>query len=629
MAHESFEDQGVADMLNEHYISVKVDREERPDVDQIYMSVCQALTGQGGWPLSVFLTPGKKPFFAGTYFPKTTRGGMPGFLDLLEKITTLWREDREKLMTAGEDITAHVQKAYATDPSDRIPDEKALEECYNRLAAAFDAERGGFGTAPKFPTPHQLTFLLRRHKRTGEAPALEMVEKTLRAMRHGGIYDQIGFGFHRYSVDKEWLVPHFEKMLYDQALLAIAYIEAYQVTHKREYEKTAREVFTYVLRDMTDPAGGFYSAEDADSEGKEGVFYVWTPEEIISALGKEEGQLFCEFYGIQPEGNFEEGKSIAHIPVDLGAFAAKRGMDAAEVEGRLEQAREVLFPIRTERIPPLKDDKILTAWNGLMIAALSKGYQVFGEDSYRDAARNAAEFIFNNLRSGGRLIRRYRDGHVAHRACLDDYAYLIWGLIELYGAAFDVRYLEEAVVLTEEMIARFWDERAGGFFFTGKEGGDLIIRSKEGQDGANPSGNSVAAMNLLRLARLTGRTDFETAAEHVFLAFAKEATTYPTGYTHMMSAIDFMVGPSQELVVVGDAEWETTDRMLGVIWHRYLPNLVTLLRPPNGDGKRVVQLCPFTEHMTAAENAATAYLCRQHACQSPVTDPDALAASLG
>ncbi len=628
MAHESFEDEGVARMLNEHYISVKVDREERPDVDQVYMSVCQALTGQGGWPLSVFLTPEKKPFFAGTYFPKTSRMGMPGFLDLIEKITTLWREDRGKLLSAGEDVTAHVQKAYATEPSDRIPGEEALQACYTQLAANFDSGRGGFGSAPKFPTPHHLTFLLRWYKRSGETRALDMVEKTLRAMRAGGIYDQIGYGFHRYSVDKEWLVPHFEKMLYDQALLAIAYTEAYQVTHERVYEKTAREVFTYVLRDMMGSEGGFYSAQDADSEGEEGLYYVWTPEEIMGVLGKEQGQLFCEFYGIRPEGNFEGGKSIAHIPVDAETFAAKRDMDVAQLKESLGQAREALFPVREERIPPLKDDKILTAWNGLMIAALAKGYQVFGEDIYLDAARGATTFIFDHLKEDDWLIRRYRDGHTAHRACLDDYAYLIWGLIELYEAAFDVHYLEEALALTEAMLERFWDEATGGFFFTGIEGEQLILRSKEVQDGAIPSANSVAALNLLRLGRLTGKMNLENAAERVFRAFAKTAIAYPTAHSHLMAGVDFMLGPGQELVIVGNAHWESTYRMLDSVWSRFLPHLVTLLRPVDSEGDRVVRLCPFTRSMEAIDGRATAYLCRRHTCQSPTTDPETLSGHL-
>jgi uncharacterized protein YyaL (SSP411 family) len=628
MAHESFEDESVAEVLNEHFVSVKVDREERPDVDQVYMSVCQALTGQGGWPLSVFMTPEKKPFFAGTYFPKTGRMGMPGFLDLLEKITELWQGDRAKLMNAGDDITEHVRKAYAREPSERIPDMKTLEAGYRQLAGSFDAERGGFGSAPKFPTPHHLTFLLRWHRRAGDGRSLEMAVKTLKAMRAGGIYDQIGYGFHRYSVDQDWLVPHFEKMLYDQALLAIAYLETFLVTHERIFERTAREVFHYVLRDMTDPDGGFYSAEDADSEGVEGLFYVWTPDEIVNALGEKTGALFCDFYDVRRGGNFEEEKSILHTPTAIEMFAQKQGMDLAKLEAILANGRKTLFDVREKRIHPLKDDKILTAWNGLMIAAFAKGYQAFGEKAYLDAARRAADFVLKYLRKPEGLFRRYRQGQAAHRGCLDDYVYLTWGLIELYAASFDIRYLEEASGLTEEAMKGFWDADAGGFFFTGTDGEALIVRSKEVQDGAVPSANSVAALNLLRLGRLTGRTEWEESAGRLLQAFADDVITHPAAHTHLMSAVDFMLGPTQELVVVGEADWETTHRMLGVTWRHFYPHLVTLLRPPEEAGQRVVSLCPFTEAMTAEDSQATAYLCRQHICQAPTTDPDALASNL-
>ncbi|MDY6954069.1 MAG: thioredoxin domain-containing protein, partial [Thermodesulfobacteriota bacterium] len=463
MAHESFEDEDVARLLNKYFIAIKVDREERPDVDKIYMFVCQSLTGHGGWPLSVFMTPEGKPFFAGTYFPKTARMGMPGFTDVVQQIAHMWENDRASIVKSSEAITAAIQPRSGSDGSAPSLNADTLRKGFTQLARTFDPNWGGFGTAPKFPTPHHLTFLLRWHKRSGDAMALDMVEKTLTAMRRGGIFDQIGLGFHRYSVDKEWLVPHFEKMLYDQALLAMAYTEAYQMTGTAPFAEAAREIFTYVLRDMTSPQGGFYSAEDADSEGKEGLFYVWTPQEVTALLGKERGALFCRFYDITERGNFEEGRSIPHVRISSQRFAEREGIDPAQLDGMLSEARNKLFRARGKRIHPLKDDKILTSWNGLMIAALAKGYQVFGDEAYAGAARDAVAFVLNNLKTAqGRLLRRFRQEDAAYPGYLDDYAFLIWGLIELYEATFEISLLEEALALNEAMTDLFWDEKGGG-----------------------------------------------------------------------------------------------------------------------------------------------------------------------
>jgi len=549
MAHESFEDEEVARILNKSFVSIKVDREERPDVDMVYMAACQAITLKGGWPLSVFMTPEGKPFFAGTYFPKTGRMGMPGFLDLANQIAAAWQNNRGPLLEASEKITIGIQPRPSKGSITELGLD-TLKKGYDQLAQAFDPKWGGFGSAPKFPTPHNLTFILRWHKRSGEANALHMVEKTLDGMRAGGIFDHIGYGFSRYSVDERWLVPHFEKMLYDQAMLAMAYTEAYQSTGKAQHGKVVDEILTYVLRDMTSPEGGFYTAEDADSEGKEGLFYVWTPGEIKDQLGKDLAELFCRYYDVGTHGNFEDGRSILHARIPLDKFAAGQKMEVAELEKLLEEGREKLFLARERRIHPLKDDKVLTSWNGLMIAAMAKAYQALGDQAYVDAAQRAAGFILDNLKKDNRLFRRYRDGEVAHPGYLDDYANFVWGLIELYEATFEPSYLEEAMALNNAMIDLFWDKTHGGFFYSGRDNEVLIKQSKEIYDGAIPSSNSVATLNLARLSRITDEVNLERKAEEVAGTFAKRIKAYPSAYTQFLAALDFIIGPSPEMVVV-------------------------------------------------------------------------------
>jgi uncharacterized protein YyaL (SSP411 family) len=630
MAHESFEDEEVALLLNESYVAIKVDREERPDVDKIYMSVCQSLTGRGGWPLSIFMTPEGKPFFAGTYFPKSSRMGMPGFVDILKQVAAMWQNDRARIVKSSEAITNAIQPRSNSVRSVHALNIDTLKKGYAQLAGTFDPIWGGFGDAPKFPTPHHLMFLLRWHKRNGDLRAMEMVEKTLNTMRSGGIFDQIGLGFHRYSVDEKWLVPHFEKMLYDQALLAIAYIEAYQATRKVEFAQVAREIFTYVLRDMTFPEGGFYSAEDADSEGKEGLFYLWTPMKVKEHLGEELGDLFCRFYGITEAGNFEEGRSIPHMPVSTQSFAAKEGMDLTGLETALKDGKNRLFDVRKKRIHPFKDDKILTSWNGLMIAAFAKGYQLFSYQAYMDAASDAAKFILSNLRTaGGRLLCRYRQRDAAYPGYLDDYAFLIWGLIELYEATFKISYLEEAIALNQAMIDIFWDKEGGGLYFIGKGNEPLITRSKEIYDGALPSGNSVAALNFMRLGRLTGDTDLEKKAGQLTRAFAAEVTENPMAYTQLLIALDFMVGPSQEIVIAGDPDMETTQDMLNVVQRKFLPNKVVLMRSEDGaEVKRLATLSPFVETMHSVDHQPMVYLCEQYSCKKPITNVTELESEL-
>ncbi|UCE84247.1 MAG: thioredoxin domain-containing protein [Deltaproteobacteria bacterium] len=629
MAHESFEDDEVGRILNQSFVAIKVDREERPDVDMVYMAVCQAITLKGGWPLSIFMTPEGKPFYAGTYFPKRSRMGMPGFVDIINHIATAWANDRSPLMDASEKITKAIQPRPEKGSMAELGLD-TLEKGYNQLARSFDQKWGGFSTAPKFPTPHNLTFLLRWHKRTGEGNALHMVEKTLDAMRNGGIFDHIGYGFSRYSVDERWLVPHFEKMLYDQALLTLAYTEAYQATGVARHGRVAAEILTYVLRDMTAPEGGFYTAEDADSEGKEGLFYVWTPAEIKEKLGKDLGELFCRFYDIGPNGNFEDGRSILHTRIPLEKFAAAEKMDVAELEKVLEQGREILFQEREKRIHPLKDDKVLTSWNGLMIAAMAKAYQALGEQSYLDAAQGSAGFILENLKKAGpRLFRRYRQGEVAIPGYLDDYAFLVWGLIELYEATFKISYLEEALALNQAMIDLFWDETHGGFYYSGKENEVLIKTSKEIYDGAIPSSNSVAAFNLIRFGSITGDASFGTMAEQLAGTFAKRIKAYPSAYTQYLAVLDFIIGPSREIVIVEQQNGGDNRAIVETIHKQFLPNKVLLLKPAGQAGERISALAPFVKDLQTINTETAVYLCEDHDCdQKPITEVEQIKATL-
>ena len=614
MEKESFEDHEVAGVLNGHYVSIKVDREERPDVDHIYMAVCQALTGQGGWPLTVIMTPDRKPFFAGTYFPKTAKWGRPGLMEILEQISRKWETEREAVAEAGEKVTGAVLTQFAGGEGEMDP--RVVEKTFQELERSFDSRYGGFGQAPKFPTPHNLMFLLRYWKRSGHKTALEMVEKTLRSMQAGGIYDHIGFGFARYSTDRQWLVPHFEKMLYDNALLAIVYTEVFQATRDPFYRKVAGEIFSYVLRDMTSPEGGFYSAEDADSEGEEGRFYVWTPDEVAGVLGVEEGGFFCQIYDLTREGNFE-GKSIPNL-IDAG------GPSRENVE-RLEAARRKLFQQREKRVHPYKDDKILTAWNGLMVAALARGAAAGGEKEYLEAARRAVDFIWTRLRTeDGRLLARYRDGEAAYPGYLDDYAYLQWGLLELFEATLRPEYLRRALNLLDQMKDLFWDPEGGGFFFYGNDAEQLIARPKEVYDGAMPSGNSVAAMNILRLARITGREDLSDLARRQFRAFAGVISDYPRGHTFFLTALQSALNPSREIVITGPEGSEAVKSMVEAVHREFLPETVLVFRPENGQAGEIEALAPMVRGRTPVDGMPAAYICENFACHEPTTDVNRL-----
>jgi uncharacterized protein YyaL (SSP411 family) len=634
MERESFEDQEVADILNEGFISVKVDREERPDIDSLYMSVCQAMTGSGGWPLTVFLTPDRKPFFAGTYFPKHSRYGRPGLIELLKAIREKWETDSEHLQGLGEEILSDIaEQMMESAPGE--PGPELLHSCYRIMDKTHDSRYGGFGSAPKFPTPHHLLFLLRYWKRFREPRALEMVERTLLSMYCGGMFDHIGFGFSRYSTDREWLVPHFEKMLYDNALLSLAYLEAYQATGKEFYAGVARDVFAYVLREMTSPEGGFYTAEDADSEGVEGKFYVWTPEQVKEVLREDDGEYFCKLYGISEQGNFE-GKSIPNLLDRMLDKGLSRGLDGQDKAGesenyllneRADALRQRLFSAREERIHPFKDDKILTSWNGLMIAALSRGAWVLGEERYAHAAEKAVEFLLKSLRSEeGRLLARYREGEAAYHAYLDDYAFLAWGLWELYQATFQVKHLEEALRLTKEMCQLFWDTEDGGFYFTAEDGSEeLGARGKEIADMALPSGNSVAAWNLLHLAGLTGNGELEDAARGQLHAFGGAVESAPQAYTFYLCALDFSLGPPQEIVVAGEKDDTRTREMLQVLHAAYLPRAIILLNQPGNEGEKLAAISPNAAGKVPLDGIPAVYICENYTCQEPVTDPEELA----
>lgn len=528
MAHESFEDSEVADILNSNFISIKVDREERPDVDSIYMSFCQAFRGSGGWPLTIIMTPDAKPFFADTYMPKKRKYNMTGLVELLTEIVEQWNTDRGRLLRYSEMALSEVGKHMDISAGKGIaPD--IIERTIEELKDNYERDYGGFNRAPKFPTPHNLLFLMRAWKATGDDQLLKMVEHTLDCMYKGGIFDHVGFGFSRYSTDEKWLVPHFEKMLYDNALLAMAYAEAYSLTKRDLYRHVADKIFLYVERELTSEEGGFYCGEDADSEGVEGKYYVWTPQEIIKILGEDNGKLFCNRYGITETGNFE-GKNIPNL-------IGKEIELSSDMEGRMSMFRALMFAERSLRIHPHKDDKMLASWNGLMIAAMAYGGRILNNSQYVSQAQKAARFILDNMTDEqGSLYCRYREGHVANKGFLEDHAFFIWGLIELYETTCNNEYLEQAVKLNQHVIRNFWDNEKGGFYMYGEDAEQLLLRPKETYDGAMPSGNSIAVFNILRLAELTSDRELLHYAEKCFDLFGELVGQAPLGYTMFLLA---------------------------------------------------------------------------------------------
>ena len=627
MEHESFEDAEVAALMNRAFVCVKVDREERPDVDHVYMTVCQMMTGSGGWPLTLLLTPDRKPFFAATYIPKSA------MLSFVPRVETAWRDNRDSVLSDSERVTRALESAIKHEAGQELGLE-VMHDAFRGFVANFDSVYGGFGARPKFPTPHNLMFLLRYGQRSGDATALAMVEKTLDRMRRGGVYDQVGFGFHRYSTDASWLLPHFEKMLYDQALLLLAYTETYHATRNESYRRTALEIAEYVMRDLSSPEGGFYSAEDADSEGEEGKFYVWTLSELRAVLGAD-AELAAAVFGADDAGNFSEeasghrsGANVLHLPKPAAESARAAGISEDALRERLESIRLRLFEARTKRVRPHLDDKILTDWNGLMIAALARSGRVLGRPEHIERAEAAARFIEEKLAGKkGTLLHRYRDGESAVDGMLEDYAFYSWGLLELYEATFDVAYLARAVRLTERMDERFADV-GGGYFMTEQGRGDLIVRAKEVYDGATPSGNSVAMLNLARLARFTGDMQWDRKARQIGAAFATQAARVPMAHAFAMMAVDFIAGPTFEVVVAGSRNAADTRAMLAAVDRAFVPNMVVVLRPSE-DPQPVVDVVPYAREQVAVGGAATAYVCRNFACDLPTTEPAEVLARLG
>ena len=632
MEHESFEDPEVAALMNEVFINIKVDREERPDIDQVYMSVCQMLTGGGGWPLTIIMTPDKKPFYAATYIPRESRFGRIGMTELVPRLHQVWRSDRDKITATTEQIIAGLQKIDARPAGGNL-DPGAVDNAYTQLAGRYDATQGGFGAAPKFPSPHNLIFLTRYWRRTGNSRALEMVENTLEKMRLGGVYDQIGFGFHRYSTDAEWLVPHFEKMLYDQAMLTMAYTEAWLATKNPIFERTVREIVTYVLRDMTSPEGGFYSAEDADSEGEEGLFYLWTLAETEEILGKGDAAFAASVWNLTTDGNYTDevkgtrtGRNIPHLTTSHSAAAEALETKQEKFDDRLEGVRNRLFDIRGARIHPLKDDKVLADWNGLMSAAIAQAGRVFEEPKWVEAAKKSTSFVLRRMRSkDGRLLHRYREGDASIPAFLDDYVFMTTAMLELYDATFDPAYLKEALQLQQKTLDLFWDKQNGGLYFTAADNEELLVRQKEIYDGAIPSGNSMATDNLIRLAGLTGDTQHLQLADQIFAAFSSDAARLPSAHSQLITALQRGAGPSLEVVIAGDPGADDTNALIATVEKMYLPQASLLLVPTGPAGAAIRELAPFAEGYVPVEKRAAAYVCRDFQCMLPTTDPKKLA----
>jgi uncharacterized protein YyaL (SSP411 family) len=628
MAHESFADPETARLLNESFISIKVDREERPELDQIYMEAVQRMTGHGGWPLSVFLTPELEPFFGGTYWPPEPRGGMPGFKQVIRAVADAWKHRRGDAVRQAKQLTELLGEPLVAGEAQPLA-RHHLEQAEAALSRSFDPVFGGFGGAPKFPHPIDLRFLLRRWFHTGKASVLTMVRTTLDKMAAGGMYDQLGGGFHRYSVDAQWLVPHFEKMLYDNALLARCYLEAWMATGEADYARVARETLDYVLRDLTDPAGGFYSSEDADSEGHEGRFYVWTAEEIRQALGSEAARVFCYVYDVTEAGNFE-GRNILSRPKTLAQCARILGLGLDELTVIVEDGRRKLFEVRSRRVRPGRDDKVLTSWNGLMIDALALAGAALGEPRYLEAARRAAEFVLANMRqTDGRLWHAWRRGHAAVDGLLEDYASLAEALVTLYEADFDERWIDEAVALADLLLARFGDPKEGGFFTAAADHGSLLVRKKDLIDSSTPSGSGLAASALARLARLSGREDYRAAAEAALAVAAPIVDRMPLAVGQMLLVADMFLKPSPEVVIVGGEDSGANAEVIAALQRSYVPGRVAAFR---GTGQRSPHRSRALEAIFQGKSAngdgPMLYLCENWACQAPVRGAAAVASAL-
>jgi uncharacterized protein len=633
MERESFENEAIAAQMNRDFINIKVDREERPDVDAIYMSAVQLMTGQGGWPMTMFLTPEGKPFYGGTYFPPRDLYGRPGFPRVLEAVADAWQRQRIDIEAQSGEIVSQLQQGndFTRGLPDTLLTPTILENAYNTLASQFDRQYGGFGSAPKFPQPSNLDFLLRFHARSRRQEPLAMVEKTLQRMALGGIYDQLGGGFHRYSTDQTWLVPHFEKMLYDNAQLAQTYARCWQATGKSFYRGVAEETLEYVLREMTGstyPGGGFYSAQDADSEGIEGKFFVWTPTEIVAELGQREAEVFCAFYDVSDSGNWE-GHNILHVVLDADEVAARYGLTVPQAAEILDGGRVKLLAAREARVKPGLDDKVLTSWNGLMLAAFAECAAVFDRDDFRQAAIHNARFVLETLVTRDadgkpRLLRTYRNGQAKLNAYAEDYAFYADGLLCLYEATFDPQWLDAAQELIDALLARYWDEHDGGFFATSDDHEALISRHKDWDDNATPSANSVAVEALLKLALLRGEERYRQAAARVLRKLGPVLEKHPYGFARMLGALDFYLSAPKEVAIIGEQEDDATRALLGAVYSLYLPNKVVA---GAAEGSAPANI-PLLADRPQRDGKPTAYVCTNYACQEPVTEPDALVKQL-
>jgi hypothetical protein len=624
MEKESFEDTEVAKLMNDAFVSIKVDREERPDIDGIYMSVCQMITGGGGWPLTIVMTPDKKPFFTGTYFPKHNRFNRIGMMELVPRLKEVWVTKKEEVLKSAEEIASSLKKQNFISDSNEI-EESILDKAYDELNKRYDEANGGFGNAPKFPSPHNLLFLLRYWKLKDEPKALEMVEKTLTEMRRGGMYDHIGFGFARYSTDQHWLVPHFEKMLYDQAMLVMAYTETYLATKNKFYKETAKEILEYVLRDMNHPEGGFYSAEDADSEGEEGKFYLWDADELRNVLEKDESDFAIKVFNTADDGNWIDeskgmmpGTNILHLKKSNEELADEFNLSEDDFTNRLETIRKKLFNYREKRIHPHKDDKILTDWNGLMISAFAKAAQAFDDKEYADAAIKSYSFIEKYLTGkDGRLIHRFRDGESGLQAHIDDYAFMINALIDLYETTFEIKFLKRTIELNEILMKEFWDEQNGGFYFTSSKSEELIARQKDVYDGAVPSGNSVALLNLIRLSRFTANIYFEKKASLLVKYFSGYISKSPSAFCMFMCGLDFLLSSSTEIVIVLKKKDDEAIQGINLIRNIFNPNKIVILKSSDNQNE-FGELLSFTKDMKMKDNNTTFYVCRDYSCNQPV-----------
>jgi uncharacterized protein len=626
MERESFEDEATAALMNENFVNIKVDREERPDVDSIYMSAVQAMTRHGGWPMTVFMTPDGAPFYGGTYFPPVPSRGMPSFKQVLLSLADAYTNRREEVLKSAENVREFLRESTTASIPKSEVSEGLLTHAANALAGQIDNRFGGFDGAPKFPQAMNLEVLLRHHKRTGDRAALSGVELTCRQMANGGIYDQLGGGFARYSVDEYWLVPHFEKMLYDNALLARLYLEAYEATGDGFYKRIAEETLGYVMRDMTDPEGGFYSAEDADSEGEEGKFYVWTPEEIERVLEPEDAKLAERYWDVTERGNFE-GKNILNVPRPPEVVATEFGISAEELWRRIEAIRERLFAEREKRVRPGRDEKVLAAWNGLMLRAFALAASVTGREEYRRVAEKNASFLLEKLVADGRLRRSYKDGQARFNGYLEDYACVADGLLALYEATFERRWLREATSLADAILELFWEEAEGAFYDTAVDHEELVTRPRDLYDNATPSGSSVAVDVLLKLSVLLDREDYQERAETVLENLSGGIAQIPGAFGRLLSALDFYLSTPYEVAIIGDHEAPGTKALLETVYSSYLPNKVVAGR--SEDDEEAMRLVPLLADRTMRGGEATAYVCVNYACQSPTTEPAELARQLG